>query len=190
MNIVVINGTEWKGSTFQMKEIFLEAMGDGHHIIDHSLPQDFPVICEDCKICACKGLNACPHASYTVPLWESILVADLLVFTLPSYASDVPVQIQALLDHYYAKFMAHSLEAKMFNKQAVVITREAGLMINKNTHSVKSSLDDWGLMRTHSIKQPSLQICWYYVSDKGPFQLQCERVVSKINKWHKRKSLL
>jgi|GEM_PF-6513401 len=32
MNIVVINGTEQKGCTFSMKEIFLSAMGTGHNI--------------------------------------------------------------------------------------------------------------------------------------------------------------
>ena len=42
MKITVINGTEQKGCTFAMKELFLAAMGDGHDIIEYYLPRDCP----------------------------------------------------------------------------------------------------------------------------------------------------
>ena len=122
------------------------------------------------------------HIQYTVPLWESILAADILVFTLPTYTSDLPMQMESLLNHYYAKFMAHSPEANMFNKQAVVVSHEIGLTMNKNTRAVKDSLNNWGVVRTHTIKQPLFSISWYYVSDKGPLQMQCERIASKVKK--------
>jgi multimeric flavodoxin WrbA len=192
MNITVINSTEQKGSTLQMKEIFLEAMGDEHNITEYVLPRDFPAICIDCRICACESINDCPYSAYTVPLWENILATDLLVFTLPTFASDIPAQMEALLDHYYAKFMAHSPEANMSSKQAVVVTYETGLMMSKNTRSIKDSLDEWGVARTHAIQQAPFGMKWHYLfnKDKTSFQVQCERIASKIKRLFVKSELL
>ena len=85
MNIVVISGTEQKGCTFAMTELFLSAMGNNHHVVKYALPRDCPVFCTGCKACFYRDISVCPHAEYTVPIWDSILSADLLVFTSPTY---------------------------------------------------------------------------------------------------------
>ena len=85
MNIVVINGTEHKGCTYAMKELFLDTVGRDNTVTEYYLPRDCPEFCTGCKACFFKDISVCPHARYTVPIWEAISAADLLVFTSPTY---------------------------------------------------------------------------------------------------------
>lgn len=184
MNITVINGTEQKGCTFHMKELFLSAMGDGHNITEHFLPRDCPVFCKGCKVCFFNDISKCPHSQYTVPIWESILAADLLVFTSPTYVFHVTAQLKALLDHYATKWMAHSPEKPMFSKQAVIITNAIGKGMDKTAGDIKDSLDFWGVAHTYIIKQALFQAKWDDVDDKRKvaFQSRCFHIAKKIKK--------
>ncbi|MCL2518668.1 MAG: NAD(P)H-dependent oxidoreductase [Oscillospiraceae bacterium] len=183
MNITVINGTEIKGCTFAMKEIFLHTLGDGHNVIEYFCPRDCPVFCNGCKACFFEDISVCPHSEYTVPIWESILAADLLVFTSPTYVFHVTAQMKALLDHYGTKWMAHSPEKPMFSKQAVIITNAIGQGMGKTAKDIKDSLDFWGVARTYVIKQGLFSADWDEVSDKRKAKIRnkCERFKFKQN---------
>jgi len=172
MNITVINGTEQRGCTYQMKEQFLAAMGNGHSVTEYYLPKDCPEFCTGCKACFAKDISVCPHARYTVPIWESLRAADLLVFSLPVYVFHAPGQMKALLDHFATKWMAHSPDIAMFSKQAVIITNGIGQGMGKTTRDVKDSLDFWGVARTHAIKQPLFQGKWENVSGKTKLAIE------------------
>jgi len=182
MNITVINGTEQKGCTFAMKEAFLLAMGGGHHITEYFLPRDCPVFCTGCKACFYRDISVCPNAQYTVPIWESILSADLLVITSPTYVFHVTGQLKALLDHFATKWMAHSPEKQMFSKQAVIITNAIGKGMNKTAKDIKDSVDFWGVARTFVIKQPLFSTDWNIVADKhkAVIQKRCRKIAAKI----------
>ena len=182
MNIIVINGTEQKGCTFAMKEEFLSAMGGGHDIVEYVLPRDCPVFCTGCKACFYRDISVCPHSQYTVPIWESILAADLLVFTSPSYVLNVTAQMKALLDHLATKFMAHSPEKLMFSKQAVVVTNAIGAGMGKTARTIKDSLDFWGVARTFVIKQALFQPKWNLVDDKRKkaIRKRCRKVAANV----------
>jgi len=184
LDIVVINGTELKGCTFSMKDSFLTAMGEGHSIIEYFLPKDCPVFCTGCKACFFKNISICPHSEYTIPIWDSILKADLLVITSPTYVFNVTAQLKALLDHYATKWMAHSPEKQMFSKQAVIITNAIGQGMGKTARCIKDSLDFWGVAHTYVIKQALFQAKWSDIDDKrkANIKTQCERVVLKIKK--------
>ena len=184
MNIVVINGTEQQGCTFAMKELFLEAMGEGHKISEYFLPRDCPEFCTGCKACFSKDISICPHAQYTVPIWESILAADLLVFASPTYAFHVTAQLKALLDHYCTKWLAHSPEKQLFSKQAVIITNAIGQGMGKTAKDIKDSLDFWGVAYTYIIKQALFQAQWDGVDNKRKmaYQAQCEKIAKKIKR--------
>lgn len=179
---MVINGTEQKGCTFEMKEMFLAAMGNEHDVIEYTLPRDCPVFCTGCKACFYRDISVCPHTQYTVPIWESILGADLLVFTSPSYVLHVTAQMKALLDHFATKFMAHSPEKPMFSKQAVVITNAIGAGMGKTAREIKDSLDFWGVARTFIIKQALFQPKWndVEVKRKKAIEKRCKRVAARV----------
>jgi len=182
MNITIINGTEQKGCTYAMKEMFLSAMGDNHVITEYELPRDCPAFCTGCKACFYRNISICPHSQYTVPIWKNILAADLLVFTSPTYVFHATAQIKALLDHYGTKWMAHSPEKLMFNKQAVIITNAIGQGMGKTARDIKDSLDFWGIARTYIIKQALFQAKWDLVGAKrkATIRAKCERAAAKI----------
>ena len=182
MNIVVITGTEQKGCTHAMKEQFLSAMGSGHTVVEYLLPRDCPVFCLGCKACFFQDIRVCPHAQYTLPIWESILAADLLVFASPTYVFHVTAQLKALLDHFATKWMAHSPEKPLFRKQAVIITNAIGQGMNKTARDIKDSLDFWGVARTYIVKQTLFQAFWNEVEEKrkAAVQAQCQRIAKKV----------
>lgn len=182
MNVTLINGTEQKGCTFAMKEAFLLAMGDDHNVTEYYLPRDCPEFCIGCKACFFSDISVCPHSQYTVPIWENILAADLLVFVTPTYVFHITAQMKALLDHYGSKWMAHSPEKQVFSKQAVIITNAIGQGMGKAARDVKDSLDFWGVARTYVIKQALFQAKWENVDDnrKSAFRGKCDKVASKV----------
>ena len=182
MKITVINGTERKGCTHAMKEIFLSAMGEGNSVREYWLPRDCPAFCTGCKACYFNNIEVCPHSQYTVPVWNDILAADLLVFTSPVYVFHVTAQMKALLDHYGTKWMAHSPEREMFGKQAVIITNAIGQGMGKTAADIKDSLDFWGVAHTHIIKLALFQAEWEKVDvrRKNNFQKNCMRISEKI----------
>ena len=121
MKIVVINGTEIKGCTYQIKEAFLSVLREGNEITEFYLPKDLPHFCNGCKTCFFKDENLCPHEAYTMPIWNAILKADLLVFSAPVYALRVPAQMKALLDHFCCHWMVHRPDKVMFTKQIALV---------------------------------------------------------------------
>ena len=187
MNIIVINGTEQKGCTYAMKELFLSAIGGGHTVTEYTLPRDCPAFCTGCKACFYQDISVCPHSQYTVPIWESILEADVLVIATPTYVFHVPGQLKALLDHFATKWMAHSPEKEMFGKQAVIITNAAGKGVGKTAGDIKDSLDFWGIANTYVIKQPLYSPKWDIVADKHKTAIRkkCEKIAAKIK--HKKR---
>ncbi|MDR1821047.1 MAG: NAD(P)H-dependent oxidoreductase [Oscillospiraceae bacterium] len=182
MKITVINGTEQRGCTFAMKEQLLASLGGGHTVTEYFLPRDCPIFCTGCKTCFYKDLSACPHAQYTVPIWESIMDAELLVFTSPTYVFHATAQMKALLDHYGKNWMAHSPQAPMFRKQAVIITNAIGQGMDKTVRDIKDSLDFWGVARTYVIKQALFQPQWEQVTKKrkAAIMARCEKTAARI----------
>jgi multimeric flavodoxin WrbA len=126
MKITIITGTEQKGCTYRIKEIFLNALGTGHEITQYYLPNDLPDFCSGCKVCFLKDENLCPHASHVVPIWNSLLESDLLVFASPVYALRTTAQIKSLLDHLCVHWMVHRPDERMFYKKAVILTNAVG----------------------------------------------------------------
>ena len=182
MIITVINGTEIRGCTFAMKEQFLSAMGSDHTVTEYTLPRDCPVFCTGCKTCFAHGIGACSHAKYTAPIWESIVSADLLVFVSPTYVFHTTGQMKALLDHFAPKWMAHSPDAAMYHKKAVIITNAIGQGMGKTARDIKDSLDFWGVARTYAMKQALFQGKWEIISEKRKAAItkKCAKIAKKV----------
>lgn len=182
MKIVVINGTQNRGCTYKMKDMFLEALGDGHVVQEYHLPQDAPVFCSGCKVCFYNDISTCPHSQYTVPIWQSMQESDLIVFASPTYVFHTTGQIKALLDHYGSKWMAHSPTSQMFSKKAVIITNAAGQGMNNVIKDIGDSLDYWGIAKRYAIKQALFSAEWQTVSNKRKENIkkQCQAVAKKV----------
>ena len=126
MNIVVINGTTIKGCTYHIKEMFLSVLRKENEITEYYLPKDLPEFCCGCKTCFSIDEKLCPHAEYAMPIWNSIIKSDIIVFAMPVYALRAPAQVKSLLDHFSCHWMAHRPDKSMFTKRAAILTNSIG----------------------------------------------------------------
>lgn len=145
MRIVCITGTGVKGCTWHIKEAFLAPLRAGNEVTEFTLPRDMPHFCTGCKVCFVDSENRCPHAAYTLPIWDAILAADLIVFAAPVYAMRAPGQVQALLDHFACHMMAHRPEPRMFSKRAVILSNSIGAPNGGMQRDISVSLRWWGI---------------------------------------------
>ncbi|WP_291581289.1 flavodoxin family protein [Clostridium sp. UBA6640] len=167
MKITVINGTEIKGCTYNIKENFLEILRDGNEIIEFYLPKDLPNFCCGCKNCFFKGEQFCPHAEYVMPIWNTILNADLLIFTSPVYALRTTSQMKNLLDHLCVHWMVHRPDERMFNKRAVILTNAVGIFNGGAQKDIATSLSWLGISDIKKLGIGLLEgVIWNELSNK------------------------
>ncbi len=146
MKITVINGTEKRGVTYKLKEMFLETF-KGSEITEYYLPKDCPSFCAGCTSCFLKGENTCKDYSYVSAIEKSLLEADLIVMTSPAYVMHASGGMKALLDHLGYRWMPHRPAKEMFGKRAVIITQCLGAGAKSTAEDIKHSLSWWGISK-------------------------------------------
>lgn len=147
MKIAVINGTDKKGVTFKLKEMFLDQFRGNAEILEFYLPKDCPTFCTGCTTCFSKGENNCRNSQYSKPIREAIENADLLVFTTPSYVMHTTGAMKSFLDHMAFRWMPHRPHPAMFSKRAVIIAQCLGAGAKSAAKDIKDSLSWWGISK-------------------------------------------
>ncbi|MBD5086147.1 MAG: NAD(P)H-dependent oxidoreductase [Clostridiales bacterium] len=179
MKVVVINGTEKKGVTFKIKEMFLKSFRDRAEIVEFYLPKDCPNFCIGCTTCFVKGEDKCKDIEYTKPIREAIEQADLLVFATPSYVMHTTGAMKSLLDHMAFRWMPHRPHQAMFSKRAVIISQCLGAGAKSAAKDIKDSLAWWGISKIDVFTTSLMSdISW----DKLPQKKQI-KIESKIKKF-------
>ena len=167
MKITVLNGTEIQGCTYHIKESFLEELRDNNEITEFYLPKDLPSFCCGCKNCFLKNEQLCPHAEYTMPIWESMLNSDLLVFASPVYALRTTAQMKSLLDHLCAHWMVHRPDDRMFTKKAVILTNAIGVFNGGAQKDIATSLMWLGVSDIKKLGTGLMEgVIWNELSEK------------------------
>lgn len=167
MKITVINGTEKKGITYRMKELFLEQLKDKAKITEFYLPKDGPGFCAGCTACFLKDEHQCKDRESIEKIERAMLGADLLVFTSPAYVFHATGAMKAMLDHFGYRWMPHRPAKEMFGKRAVIITQCLGAGGKSAAKDIKDSLSWWGIseIRVVSFKLMS-DIDWNKIPEK------------------------
>lgn len=167
MKITVINGTELKGCTYQIKESFLKPLREHSEITEFYLPRDLPHFCCGCKNCFFKSELLCPHAASTMPIWNAMLDADLIVFATPVYALRVSAQMKCLLDHLCVHWMVHRPDERLFRKRAVILTDAIGIFQSGAQRDLATSLMWLGISDVRKLGIGLLEgVFWEKLSDK------------------------
>ena len=147
MNIPVINGTEKHGVTYRLKEMFLTEFRDKANITEYYLPKDCPSFCTGCLSCTLKDESTCKDAEYIGRIDKSLLEADLIVMTSPSYVFHATGAMKAFLDHFAYRWIPHRPAPEMFRKRAVIITQCLGSGAKSTAKDIKHSLSWWGISK-------------------------------------------
>ena len=177
MKITVINGTEKRGVTYQLKEIFLGRFKSAQ-ITEYYLPQDCPSFCVGCTSCFLKGENTCKDFAYINVIEKSLLQADLIVMTSPAYVMHATGAMKALLDHLAYRWMPHRPAPEMFGKRAVIITQCLGAGAKSTAKDIKHSLSWWGISKIGVFSGALMNdISWDNISEK-----RRKKLTKKINR--------
>ena len=146
LKITVINGTEKRGVTCKLKNIFLEQFQSAE-ITEYYLPKDCPSFCAGCTSCFMRGEETCKDYLYVNTIEKSLKEADLIVMTSPVYVLHATGAIKALLDHLAYRWMPHRPAPEMFKKRAVIITQGVGAGAKSTAKDIKDSLSWWGISK-------------------------------------------
>lgn len=182
MKCVVINGTEIKGCTYNLKEIFIDELKPDE-LIEFYLPKDGPNFCIGCKRCFTESENKCPHFDKVNPIWKAMVEADLIVFAYPVYVLRAPGQIKALLDHLGVHWFVHRPEPLMFNKSAVIITQSIGAPNKSAQKDVRTSLEWLGVSKIRMIGFSMMEgIIWNEISQdrRNKFDIKMRSFAKKF----------
>lgn len=177
MKITVINGTEKHGVTYKIKELFLQKFRPDAEITEFYLPKDCPAFCAGCTSCFMRGEDTCKDYSYINAVEKSLLQADLIVMTSPSYVMHATGAMKALLDHFGYRWMPHRPAAEMFAKRAVIITQCLGAGAKSAAKDIKHSLSWWGISKIGVFESALMSdILWDRLPEK-----KRKRLTKKIN---------
>lgn len=173
MKIVVVYGTEHKGSTYNIVQLFLEnLLVTEENLTEIFLPRDMPNFCCGCGNCFMKGEEFCPHNEKVTPIKEAMGNADLIILASPVYVLHVTGQMKTFLDHFAFQFMVHRPSKAMFSKTALVITTAAGGGIKSTIKDITMSLTHWGVGKIFTYGKAVAAIDWQGVSDKKKKQIK------------------
>lgn len=186
MNILMINGTMRKGSSYHVGKILIEKISKkDDKLIELFLPKDMPEFCRGCAVCIMDSEKRClDYLMYMKRITKMIDEADLLIFTSPVHVMHVTGALKALLDHYGYRFMVHRPEESMFCKQAVCITTAAGGGMKSTLKDIKDSLFFWGIAKIYTYGAAVAATSWEEVekAKKDKIELEIDKIVLKIKR--------
>ncbi|MBC8061169.1 MAG: flavodoxin family protein [Clostridiaceae bacterium] len=180
MNIVAIYGTEHKGSTYNIVQLFLgKLLGEQDELTEFYLPKDMPHFCQGCALCFGKGESFCPHRDKITPIQIAMGKANLIILASPVYVLHVSGQMKAFLDHFGFQFMIHRPDKTMFSKTAIVVTTAAGGGMKSTIKDMTMSLTHWGVGKIFTYGKAVAASDWKGVSDDKKKQI--EKEVNKLS---------
>jgi len=152
VKIVLINGSPRKGNTYHAAKLFLDEMAKLGEIdcTEYYLPCDLPEFCIGCGNCYDIGEDKCPHAKYTIPILDSMLKADALIFATPVFAWQTTGAMKNFLDHFSHLFLVHRAREEVFSKKAFILSTATGGLKNSAIKPVATNLKLWGINRVYS----------------------------------------
>lgn len=186
MQVIIISGTNHKGSSYNIGRIMAERLTSAENISEVFLPRDFDEFCCGCTNCFQKGAETCPHYAKLHPITELMDSADVLIFTSPVYVYHCTGQMKAFLDHYGWRWMVHCPEEKMFSKQAVVVATAAGAGMKSAMKDIADSCFYWGIPQTYKLGTAVAATDWQSVkpNKKESINKKVDSIAKKILKRH------
>lgn len=182
MKIVVINGQNHRGSTWNAANILLQNITCEKEIKEFFLPRDLNHYCVGCYSCL-EGREKCPFWKEKDPVDSAIREADLLIFTTPTYCMMPSAPLKAFLDLFYTNWFAHKPLEEMFSKRAVVISTSAGAGSKKAAKLVAENLMNWGIPKITTFGMSVNAINWEMVPEnkKTKIEKDMKKLAGKLS---------
>lgn len=183
MKIVIINGQNHKGSTYNIGIRLARKLAGDEHITEFFLPRDLNHFCLGCYSCM-KDMTICPYYDEKKTIADAMENADLLIFTSPNYCMLPSAPMKAFIDFFYQYWIPHRPQANMFKKKAVVISTTAGMGAGKVCAQLKRTLAYWGVpyIKKYAISVQAMSWCEVDQKKKDEIDKDITSLAKKIKK--------
>ena len=165
MKIVMINGQNHKGSTYNIGKTLAEKIGSDEDIVEFFLPKDLNHFCLGCYTCIDDD-SGCPFYEEKNRIMAEVEEADILIFTTPTYCLRASAPMKSFLDLTFYYWMSHRPRKCMFSKKAIVISTAAGNGAKKTVKDVSTALFYWGIPCIYEYGICVQAMNWNGVSEK------------------------
>lgn len=181
MKITIIHGQNHKGSSYQIGRILIEKMGPDVDVTEFFLPRDLNHFCTGCYQCI-EDDEKCPFAKDKHVITSSIEMADLLIFTTPTYCMRASAPMKSLIDLTFTYWMPHRPRASMFRKKAVVISTAAGMGMKAAMKDITTSLFYWGVpyIQTYGMAVQAMNWAGVHVKKKAKIDADMTKLANKL----------
>lgn len=139
MKIVMLNGQNHKGSTYNIGRMIADRVAGENDIVEFFFPKDLNHFCAGCYQCI-EDMAACPYYSEKARILEAVDEADIIIVTTPTYCLHMSAPLKSFFDLTFDLWMSHRPMKSMFRKKAVIISTSAGASTKSAIKDVKDAL--------------------------------------------------
>jgi multimeric flavodoxin WrbA len=137
MKIVMLNGQNHKGSTYNIGRIIADKIQGDNEIIEFFFPKDLNHFCVGCYKCI-ENICDCPFYTDKKVIIDAMDEADVIIITTPTYCMHMSAPLKSFFDLTFDMWMSHRPLKSMFSKRAVIVSTSAG---STTKHAIKDVWD-------------------------------------------------
>jgi len=165
MKIVMLNGQNHKGSTYHIGRMIAEGIDGDKEITEFFFPKDLNHFCIGCYQCI-EDITACPFYEEKKKIIDAIDMADVLIFTTPTYCMHMSAPLKSFFDLTFDLWMSHRPMESMFKKRAVIISTAAGTGTKSTIKDVEDCLFYLGIPKIYKYGLAVQAMSWDEVSSE------------------------
>lgn len=165
MKIVMIHGQNHKGSSYNIGRMVVDKIQTEKDVTEFFLPRDLNHFCVGCYNCI-EDESTCPFYEEKKKIMDAVEVADLLVFTTPTYCMRASAPMKSFIDLTFTYWMVHRPRKCMFEKKALVVSTAAGNGMKSAIKDITNTLLYWGVpcVKTYGVAIQAMN--WESVAEK------------------------
>ncbi len=173
MKVVLIHGQNHKGSSYHIGRMIADKMQGKNEIIEFFLPRDLNHFCLGCYNCI-EDDAKCPFYDDKRKIMDAVEVADVLIFTTPTYCMHATAPMKSFMDLTFTYWMVHRPRKCMFSKRAVVVSTAAGTGMKSAIKDITNALFYWGVPYIKSYGVAVQAMSWDGVNEKKKVKIEKE----------------
>ena len=182
MKIVMLNGQNHKGSTYNIGRIIADKIEGENEITEFFFPRDLNHFCVGCYMCI-EDVSVCPFYSEKKKIIDAIDKADILIVTTPTYCMHMSAPLKSFFDLTFDMWMSHRPMKSMFSKKVVIVSTSAGAGAKSATKDVEDCLFYMGVPKIIKYGIAVQAMNWDGVSEKikAKIDKKTTAIAKKIN---------
>lgn len=182
MKIVIIHGQNHKGSSYNIGRMIVDKINAEKDIIEFFQPRDLNHFCVGCYKCV-EDESTCPFYEEKKKIMDAVEIADLLVFTTPTYCMRASAPMKSFFDLTFTYWMVHKPRKCMFEKKALVVSTASGSGMKFAMKDITNTLFYWGVpyVKTYGVAVQAMN--WESVAEKkkAVIDKQTSKLAAKLS---------